>query len=81
MIRWLEASGGDTHFVSVLTVGEITRGIVQRRRCDPEGAPLLARRLSGLREFFAERLLVIGDAEATVGEISPDGRSCRSSTA
>jgi hypothetical protein len=28
VMRWLEASGPDAHFVSVLTLGEITKGIV-----------------------------------------------------
>jgi toxin FitB len=71
VMRWLEASGPDVHFVSVLTVGEITKGIAQRRRRDPEGADRLARWLSGLRELFAERVLAIGDAEATCwGELA-----------
>jgi toxin FitB len=65
VIRWLEASAQDAHFVSVLTVGEITKGIVQRRRRDPKGADRLARWLSGLRELFSDRILVVGDAEAT----------------
>ena len=51
--------------MSVLTLGEITKGIVQRRRRDPEGADRLARWLSGLRALFTERILVIGDPEAT----------------
>jgi toxin FitB len=65
VMRWLEASGPDAHFVSVLTVGEITKGIAQRRRRDPEGTDRLARWLRGLRELFTERILVVGDAEAT----------------
>jgi predicted nucleic acid-binding protein len=64
VMRWLETSGADAHFVSVLTIGEITKGIVQRRRRDPEGADRLARWLTGLRELFTERILVVGDAEA-----------------
>lgn len=65
VMRWLEASGPDAHFVSVLTLGEITKGIVQRRQRDPEGADRLARWLSGLRELFTERILAVCDAEAT----------------
>jgi hypothetical protein len=49
----------------VLTVGEITKGIVQRSQRDPAGAERLALWLSGLRQLFAERILVVGDAEAT----------------
>jgi toxin FitB len=65
VMRWLEASAPDAHFLSVLTVGEITKGIVQRRRRDPQGADQLAHWFSGLRELFRERILVVGDAEAT----------------
>jgi toxin FitB len=65
VMRWLEASGPDAHFVSVLTVGEFTKGIVQRSQRDPAGAERLALWLSGLRQLFAERILVVGDAEAT----------------
>jgi toxin FitB len=65
VMRWLEASGPDAHFVSVLTIGEITKGIVQRRQRDPAGADRLARWLSGLRQLFTERILVVGDPEAT----------------
>lgn len=64
VMRWLEASAADAHFVSALTVGEITKGIVQRRRRDPAGADQLARWLSGLRQLFIERILVVGDEEA-----------------
>jgi predicted nucleic acid-binding protein len=41
------------------------KGIVQRSQRDPAGAERLARWLSGLRQLFAERILVVGDAEAT----------------
>jgi predicted nucleic acid-binding protein len=74
VIRWLEATGPDAHFVSALTLGEITKDIVQHRRRDPEGADRLARWLTGLRELFTERILAVGDAEATCwGELA--GRS------
>jgi predicted nucleic acid-binding protein len=64
VVRWLEASDPDVHYVSVLTLGEITKGIEQRRNRDPEGADQLRDWLSGLREWFSERILAIGDAEA-----------------
>ena len=64
VMRWLEASGPDAHFVSVLTVGEIAKGIARRRRRDPEGADRLVRWLTGLRQLFTERILAVGDAEA-----------------
>jgi predicted nucleic acid-binding protein len=38
---------------------------VQRSQRDPAGAERVARWLSGLRQLFAERILVVADAEAT----------------
>jgi predicted nucleic acid-binding protein len=38
---------------------------MQRRRRDPGGADGLERWLAGLRKLFAERILAVGDAEAT----------------
>lgn len=64
VIRWLEGSGPDAHYLSVLTIGEISKGIVQRRRRDPAGAQRLDRWLEGLRALFAERILAVGDREA-----------------
>jgi predicted nucleic acid-binding protein len=39
--------------------------MVQRRQRDPVGADGLARWLNGLRQLFSERILGVGDAEAT----------------
>ena len=50
--------------MSVLTVGEI-KGVVRRRQRDPAGADGLGRWLSGMHQLFTERILVVGDAEAT----------------
>ena len=65
VIHWLEATDPNALYVSVLTLGEITKGITQRRRRDPVGADRLERWLAGLRKLFAERILAVGDAEAT----------------
>jgi predicted nucleic acid-binding protein len=47
----------------------------QRRRRDLQDADRLGRWLRSLRELFAERILVVGDAEATCwGDIAG---SCR----
>ena len=71
VIRWLETSSPDAHYLSVLTIGEIKKGIVQHRRRDPAGAQRLEHWLNGLRELFAERILTVGDSEATCwGELA-----------
>lgn len=66
VIRWLETSSPDAHYLSVLTIGEIKKGIVQHRRRDPAAAQRLELWLNGLRELFAKRILAVGDSEATL---------------
>jgi predicted nucleic acid-binding protein len=71
VIRWLETSSPDAHYLSVLTIGKIKKGIVQHRRREFAAAQRLELWLNGLRELFAERILAVGDSEATLwGELA-----------
>ena len=57
--RWvLEQRAADLH-LSVLSVGEIERGIGQQERVNPEFARALASWLDGVVAFYAERILAI----------------------
>ena len=56
VIHWLQATDPNALYLSVLTLGEITKGIMQRRHRDPGGADRMERWLSGLRKLFAERI-------------------------
>ena len=57
--RWvLEQRAADLH-LSVLSVGEIERGISQQERVNPEFARALASWLDGVVAFYAERILAI----------------------
>ena len=57
--RWvLEQRAADLH-LSVLSVGEIERGISQQVRVNPEFARALASWLDGVVAFYAERILAI----------------------
>ena len=57
--RWvLEQQVADLH-LSVLSVGEIERGISQQERVNPEFARALASWLDGVVAFYAERILAI----------------------
>jgi hypothetical protein len=66
-----------------VAVGEVTKGVVQRRRRDPAGADQLARWLSGLRQLFVERILIVGTKSPPAGvswRPAPCSARCRSSS-
>lgn len=64
-VVWLRAVDPAALFVSVISVGEITRGITIRERIDPVAAASLSRWLDGLRQLYADRVLPIDDRIAT----------------
>ena len=69
---WLASAEPDELFVSVLTLGEIRRGIELRRLTDPVSARHLATWLHGLEANYADRLLPISSAIADRwGRLSP----------
>ena len=57
--EWFASVSGSSLFLSVLTVGEIRRGIEALRRRDAAQAQLLERWLDMLRRDYAERLLTV----------------------
>jgi hypothetical protein len=59
---WIARLPADSSFLSVLTVGEIAKGIAKRRRDNPDHAAALQTWLDRLRTDYAERLVPI-DAE------------------
>jgi predicted nucleic acid-binding protein len=52
-------------FLSVITIGEIAKGVAVRQRTDPVAAATLGRWLNDLRDAYADRILPIDDAVAT----------------
>jgi predicted nucleic acid-binding protein len=64
-VSWLQAARPEALFLSVITVGEIMKGIVMKARTDPPAAASLQRWLDEMRLFHAPRLLPIDDAVAT----------------
>lgn len=64
-VAWLRAAQPDTLYLSVITVGEITRGVMMKLRTDPPAAAVLLRWLDELRFVYAARILPIDDAVAT----------------
>jgi len=57
--EWLASTRGDELYLSVLTVGEIRRGIERLRRRDPTQAAIIEAWLTTLRRDYAQRLLPI----------------------
>ncbi len=57
--EWLASTRGDELYLSVLTVGEIRRGIERLRRRDPAQAAIIETWLTALRRDFAQRLLPV----------------------
>lgn len=66
-VSWLRAAQSETLFLSVITIGEITKGIMLKARTDPPRAAALMRWLDELRFVYASRILPIDDAVAVIG--------------
>ena len=62
---WMRAVDPAGLFLSVITIGEIAKGVAVRERTDPVAAAMLGRWLSDLRDAYADRILPIDDAVAT----------------
>lgn len=61
---WMSGIEPDEAFLSVITLGEIRRGIELHRAKDPKAASALERWLLGLESHYAERVLPITAAVA-----------------
>jgi toxin FitB len=58
---WLRSVDPETIYLSVITLGEIMKGIELRQRTDPRAAGSLRQWLEQLRQDHADRILPIGD--------------------
>jgi predicted nucleic acid-binding protein len=61
---WLRSVDPETIYLSVITLGEIMKGIELRQRADPRAASSLRQWLEQLRQYHADRILPIGDEVA-----------------
>jgi hypothetical protein len=64
-VAWLRAARSETLFLSAITIGEITKGIMMKLRTDPTAATSLLRWLDELRFVYSARILPVDDAVAT----------------
>jgi toxin FitB len=60
-IKWLKAADPAKLYLSVISLGEIERGIAMKEREDRPAAGHLAVWLETLRRDFADRILPVGD--------------------
>jgi predicted nucleic acid-binding protein len=71
VIAFLSAAGAAGLFLSVLTLGELRKGVAAKRRTDPGAADQLATWVDGIGTTFADRALSIDAATARRwGELS-----------
>ena len=59
---FLSAAAADGLFVSVLTLGELRKGVAAKRRTDPDAADRLGAWVDGIETTFADRVLPIDAA-------------------
>jgi predicted nucleic acid-binding protein len=60
-LDWLRSADPDRLYLSVITLGEIMRGIALKERSDPQTAAHLAAWLARLRQDHATRILPVTD--------------------
>lgn len=63
-VAWLRSVNPLAVYLSVITLGEIMRGVALKQRSDPRAASHLAQWLQTLRTDHADRILPITDAIA-----------------
>ena len=75
VLAFLESVDSASLFLSVLTIGELRKGVAAKMRTDPATAKTLAAWVEGLEFGFADRILVIDAATARLwGNWSGDRR-------
>ena len=59
VVRWVSKQQDDGLHLSVVTLGEIERGMEKRRKDDPEFADALAAWIESLTRIYADRILPV----------------------
>ncbi len=71
VLKFISAAHTDCLFISVLTLGELHKGIAARRRTDNQAAARLAEWVAALETSFANRILPFDPPAARIwGELS-----------
>ena len=73
VIAFLTNTDPSTLFISVLTLGDLRKGVAQKHRTDPSAAQSIAAWVDGLEFGFADRILGIDAPTARLwGELSAE---------
>ena len=64
VVRWIESQRMADLYISVVTVGEIERGIVQQQRQNPDFARDLSGWLDRILDWYGDRILPVDVATA-----------------
>jgi predicted nucleic acid-binding protein len=64
-VSWLTSAQSETLFLSAITIGEITKGVMIKMRSDAPAAGILLRWLDELRFVYSDRILPVDDAVAS----------------
>ncbi|MPY87760.1 MAG: PIN domain-containing protein [Luteitalea sp.] len=73
IVSFLSAADASSLFISVLTVGELRKGVEVKRRTDPDAAARIGSWVDGIELSFVDRVLPIDTPTARRwGEISAD---------
>ena len=67
LVRWIGEVPSQDLFVSVLTIGEIERGVEQQRRLNPEFAERIAFWLELILRTYERQILAIGCGREPLG--------------
>lgn len=71
VMEFLQTAAGERLFLSVLTLGELRKGVAARRRTDAQTADRLAAWVDEIESTFADRVLPVDAAAARLwGELS-----------
>jgi predicted nucleic acid-binding protein len=76
VVEWFDQRSPQELFLSVITLGEIQQGIDMLRRRDVPQAKALERWLTGLAQFYEDRLLYVdGPVAEQWGRLRANGRA------
>ena len=64
VVRWIESQRMADLYISVVTVGEIERGIVQQQRHNPDFARALSGWLDRVLDWYGDRIIPVDVATA-----------------
>ena len=71
VMAFVRAADAARLFISVLTMGELRKGVAARRRTDPVAAERLGKWVDGIETMFADRILPVDATVARIwGELS-----------